>query len=58
MCELDLFIYGMYGMFGALGSYIIYRKTKLKFQIGKNTITVNDGEPRGMEDMANKDSKV
>ncbi len=58
MCELDLFIYGMYGVFGALGSYIIYKKTKTKFQIAKNTITVNDGKSRGMEDMASKDSKV
>ena len=57
MCNIDLFVFGMYGVFGALGSYIIYRKTKLKFQIGKKPIIVNDGEPRGMEDMAGKDSK-
>jgi hypothetical protein len=38
MCELDYFIYGMYGVFGALGSYIIYKKTKLKFQIDEKPI--------------------
>jgi hypothetical protein len=38
MCELDYFIYGMYGLFGALGSYLIYKKTKLKFQIDETPI--------------------
>jgi hypothetical protein len=47
MCEINYFIYGMYGLFGALGSYIIYRKTKpkaLKFQIDEVPTTSNGKE--------------
>ena len=30
MCDIDYLVFGMYGLFGALGSYIIYQRTKPK----------------------------
>lgn len=49
----------MYGLFGALGSYIIYKKTKLKFQIDEKPITNNGQNGHGsMEDVAKEDSSI
>jgi len=52
MCELDTFVYTFWGAFGALGSYLIYRKVKLKFQIGEKPITVDE---QGSSELAKKD---
>ena len=51
MCEINYLIYGMYGLFGALGSYIIYKRTKLKFQIDEKTTTTN-GQIGSMEKLS------
>mgnify|MGYP000198926245 CR=1 FL=1 len=57
MCDLDYFIYGMYGLFGALGSYIIYKRTKLKFQIDEKPLVTNE-QSGSMEDLAKEDSSI
>jgi len=51
MCEINYLIYGMYGLFGALGSYIIYKRTKLKFQIDEVPTTTN-GQIGSMEKLS------
>ena len=57
MCEINYLIYGMYGLFGALGSYIIYKRTKLKFQIDEKPLVTNE-QSGSMENLAKEDSSI